>query len=175
MNLDEFDASVLSGDVASEDTDVVVNVNVNLTQIVLGTLFTPLLQPIDLVTGLGARVNGEILGTSDAPKIDANRILVRPALLDRAQVTAVDVGGSNFTVVGGEVVGEFGGAFMASATYTVTVEPQATLLGAADGIVALADALAALMPGETLLVDVQGIGSDVADEIRGYQVLSFVE
>jgi hypothetical protein len=175
MNVSEFDPAVLAGNVEADDTDVIVKLNVNLTQIVLGTIFTPMLQANDLVTDLGVRANGQLSGTPEVPVLDAARILVRPALLDRAQVASVDVGASTFTAVGGEVVGSFGGAFMPSASYSVTVEPQATLVGEADGIVALADALAALMPGETLLVDVQGIGSDVPDEIRGYQILSFVE
>lgn len=175
MNLVEFDAGILGGVVESDETDVLVNIDPNLTLIALGTIFKPFLEADDLVTELGLHVTGDLIGASDEPQLDADRILVQPGLLDRGEVTSVDVAGSRLRVAGGEITGSFGGAFLASAVYDVIVESDATLIGEAQGIAELAEALAELEPGERLLVDIQGIGFDMPDGIRAYQVLSFVE
>lgn len=175
MNLVEFDAGILGGVVASDDTDVLVEIEPNLTQIALDTIFSPFLQPIDLVDELSVHVTGDLDGTATDPELAAARILVLPGRLDSGQVISVDVGGSRLAVAGGEITGTFGGDFLPSASYEVRVESNATLLGEADGIVALAEALAGLGAGERLFVDLRGIGSDVADGIRAYQILSYVE
>ena len=162
---------ILAGLVASESMPVAVEPL--SVPVLLGTLGDPLLPADELVVGLDVLVNGIFSGGPSLPVLQQSRTRVRPGLLDDAEITGIDPSTSSFTTVGGEMRGSFGDA-VSPGPFEVFIEPGAVLYGDATTEAELYDLFVALLAGERLLVDIDGIGTGAPDEIRAFTIRSRV-
>lgn len=167
VHVDDDEPALLSGDVASSTTDVVVTIA--SAALVLDVDEEIDLAPADLLTGLDLRLRGALSGPPTAPTLAATRVEVRPGELDEATVTASDPASSTFTTSGGELDEPFGGPTTAG-PFTVEIEPGCAFTGDATSEAAFHALVAGLGAGDTLLVEVEGLGTDLPGTIRAFAV-----
>jgi hypothetical protein len=161
---------VLSGDVASSSTDVTVFIAA--TELLLDSEGNPALTTADLVAGVRVEIEGTLAGTPAAPEITASKVKLKAGEA-AGSVTAVADGGATLTVQVAEVDDPFGGAGTA-ATSTLTLAPGAVVVGEASSAAEIAALFAGLGVGQSLAIEFEGLGTDVAGQLVGYEVNVFV-
>jgi hypothetical protein len=166
MQMDPGELAITSGLVQDENTDVTVDLTG--TSIVLDTEGVPGLLTDDMAVGQEIEVEGDITGLPAMPTLNATRVWIQPGYLDDAFVTVADQPNLRFLTTGGEIVDDFG----------PNVTPGAQQVFVQDGVTFSGDvsntteffALFGTPQGQTARVDVLGLGSDVANEIRAYHI-----
>lgn len=163
LRLSSDEPAVHGGAVDSATTDVVVELD-GSEAIELQLPGQPALVALDLLVDLRVRVRGDLIGPSDAPRIVADDLLVRPGRLQNADVTGVDASAMSFTTSGGMMQQSFGENVLPG-PLTILVEPNVFAPGAAS-LVDLFEQLAE--PGAR--ADVRGIGSGEPNTVRAFWV-----
>jgi hypothetical protein len=166
MQMDPGELAITSGLVQDENTDVTIDLTG--TSIVLDTEGVPGLLTDDMAVGQEIEVEGDITGLPAMPTLNATRVWIQPGYLDDAFVTVADQPNLRFLTTGGEIVDDFG----------PNVTPGAQQVFVQDGVTFSGDvsntteffALFGTPQGQTARVDVLGLGSDVANEIRAYHI-----
>ena len=172
VHLRPDDPAILSGEVASTSTDVVVEIGAS--PIFLDVEGDPSLAPTALLTGLRVQPEGTLSGTPTDPTITATRIKVYAGRLDDATVSEGARASHSFQAVGGEIDDPFGGTVVAG-DLEVLIAAGAVFTGDAASESAFFDLLEGLGEGETLVVEVRGIASGPADSIFGHEIEARVE
>jgi hypothetical protein len=163
MHLKANQPAILSGDVASTSTDVLVQLDG--AGLLLKVDGKPALAPADLLAGLKIEVEATLSGPPDAPVLDAGKVKVFAGRLDDALVGSTAPAAGSFTTFGGDLKDPFGGGVTAG-PLTVRIEPGCTFEGDAQSQAAFF-ALAG-----SAEVEVLGIASGQPDEVRAFVVKS---
>lgn len=164
--MDAGELAIASGAVQDENTDVtVVITGSSLTLDVEGE---PAIITTDLVAGLETEIEGDFTGLPATPTLTATRVRVKPGFLDDTLATLADEPNSRFLTTGGDIVDSFGPNVTAGAQ-EVLIQPGATFSGDVASAAELFDLLATAA-GATALIDVYGLGTDVANQIRAFHI-----
>jgi hypothetical protein len=166
MHMDAGEVAVASGLVQDENTDVTVDLTAS--SLVLDTDGEPTLVADDVTVGLEAEVEGDFTGLPAAPTLAATSVRIQPGFLNDALVTVADRANARFLTTGGEIVDDFGPNVTPGAQQ-VFIQPGATFSGDVSSAEELFDLLESAQ-GAKALIDVRGLGNDVANEIRAYHV-----
>jgi hypothetical protein len=172
VHLEGDDPAILSGQVASTSTDVTVDISASTLFLDAGD--EPALSTGDLLVGLKVQPEGALSGSPTEPTITATTMKVFAGRLDDATVQTVDAGLVSFTTSGGEIDDPFGGGVVAG-PLTVTIAPGAVFTGDAAGPAGFLGLFAGLGAGETLVVEIEGIGTGTSDAIVAHEIRARVE
>jgi hypothetical protein len=165
MHLRENEPAILSSDVDSATTDVVVALDAVTVVLKLGD--DPALATSDLQPELEIEVDGTLSGPSSGPTITAAKIRVLPGRLTGAVLGQADPQADVFTTFSGQIEDPFG-AGITAAPLAALIDPACTFSGAAT-----TKAEFFLLNG-VIGLDVLGIATGSPDEIRAYHVKSTV-
>lgn len=166
VRLSPSEAAVTAGLVASAATDVTVSLGA--APIVLRAEGEVPLSPSDLVTGVRVNVQGPVTGDPATPSIAATRLRVRAGEFEGV-VSGIDAGAGRFDATVSSIDDPLGGA-ATSPPFTVVLEPGCTFEGDASSAAGLFALFNGLQPGETLEVEVEGLGSATPNEVRAFHV-----
>lgn len=166
VRLEPHDPAITGGLVQDDLTDVIVDLSAST--VVLDVEGDPVLFPDDVGLELELETEGAFTGPATAPTLSATRVRVRPGFLDDALVTNSDEGAGSFTTSGGELVDPFG-PNVAPGAQLVVLEPTAAITG---DIVTRAELFDLLQgpEGSSAEIDVLGLGTGTANEIRAFRV-----
>lgn len=167
MHLDHDDPAILSGRVASTSTDV--QVDVSSSTFFLDTHGSPPLTAGDILVGAKVEPEGSIAGPPTAPTVTAVRTKVFAGRLRHAIVTGTSPATSTFTTSDGQIDDPFGGG-VGPGPLTIAVQPGAIFTGDASSAAAFYALFEGLGAGQSLSVEVRGIGSGSPDRIRAYEI-----
>jgi len=167
VHIDDDEPWVTSGEVASDVTDITVDLSA--TDVFLDTHERPMLTAADLLVGLEVKVQGDLAGTT----VSATRLKVRAGRL-RGTVSAT-APPMNFTVTLDQFKDPFGDTVDEVGPYTVVIDPAAVWDKDAASAAEFMALFAGLQPGETLDVQVEGIGSGNANEILAFEIEAEVQ
>lgn len=160
VNLDANDPLIASGDVADDTTDVTLDLTG--ATFVLGTDGRPALAAADLLTGLEARAEGDF----SADTIDVDRLFVRPGRMTGEVATMADA--TTFTTSLDTLLDPFGDTVV-SDPFTVRIDPACVFQGDATSGQDLKD-LFDLHGAGAVDLEIEGIGTGVADEILAFEI-----
>ena len=133
----------------------------------------PSLSASDVLTGLKVDVYGALSGTPTAPTITATEVEVEPGEFEGDVMSANQ--GLSFFQAGVDSIDDPFGDTVTSGPFDVLIAPNATIEGDATTIAGFFALFANLQQGETLTVEVEGIGSGNANEIVAYEIEAEVE
>ena len=159
--------SDFSGAVASDVTDITVDLSGS--DVFLDTHERPMLLAADLLVGLEVKVQGDLAVTT----VTATHLKVRAGRL-RGTVSAT-APPMNFTVTLDQFKDPFGDTVDQVGPYTVVIDPAATWDKDAASAAEFMALFAGLQPGETLAVQVEGIGSGNANEVLALEIEAEVQ
>ena len=168
----EPDEPVIPDQVASSNTDVIVDLEG--ASLFLDTENEPPLTTDDLLIAMAVEVEGPISGPNTAPTIDATKVKVRAGRIDDAVVTSIDRATSSFTTEGGELKDPFGSG-VGSGPLAVTFDPQAVVEDEAGSIDGFFDLFESLEAGESLVVEIEGIGTGAENTVIAFEVEAKIE
>jgi Domain of unknown function (DUF4382)/Domain of unknown function (DUF5666) len=170
IHLDESSPALLSGQVASNSTNVTVELG--SAPIALDTQGQPSLSAGDILVGLRLRAHGPVGGSPNAPTISAADVLLRPGQLRDALVNSVTPGtNASLTTFGGNIHDSFGEG-VTEGPLNVLIASACVFTGDATSRASFL-ALAQNPPaGFTLELTIEGIGSGQPDEIRAFEIES---
>jgi len=172
IHLRADDPAILSGAVASTSTDVVVQIG--SSPIFLDVEGDPALAPAAILVGQKVQPEGSLSGPPTSPTIAATEIKVFAGRLDDSTVSAATRASHTFQAVGGEIDDPFGGGVVAG-DLEVQISPGAVFEGDAGSEAEFFDLFEGLQAGQTLIVEVRGIGSGTATAILGHEIDARVE
>ncbi|MFN0241673.1 MAG: DUF4382 domain-containing protein [Planctomycetota bacterium] len=169
VQLNALDAAVLGGAVESGTTDVTVDVSGS--NFAIGPNGQTLLLSDQLQPGMEIHTNGAISGTAQDPIITANDFMVTPGKLSNATVTNVKTGGTNtLTVTDGTLGDPFADNVTLGTPIVVRLDPTTTFDGDVTTQQGFIDMFDALGVGETMTVDVQGLGTTTSNQVEAFHV-----
>lgn len=171
VRMTETTAAVTAGLVLNGTTDV--NVNLASAEIVLSARGERPLAPSALVEGVQVELSGPVEGTPPAPTLAASRLRVIAGELT-GQITGISAGTGTFDVMVTSITDPFGGA-ATSPPFSVALDPTCTFHGAASSEPDLFALFNGLGPGQSLRVEVVGIGTGLANEVRAFDVMTAVD
>ncbi|MEM8709552.1 MAG: hypothetical protein AAGG01_01255 [Planctomycetota bacterium] len=171
VRMTETTAAVTAGLVMDETTDV--GVDLASAEIVLSARGERVLDPGALVEGVQVELSGRVDGTPTAPTVAASRLRVIAGELD-GTVSGFSAGTDTFDVTVTSITDPFGGG-ATSPPFSVTLDPTCTFGGAAGSAASLFALFNGLPSGQSLRVQVVGIGTSSANEVRAYDVTATVE
>lgn len=132
------------------------------------------LEPNDLLTGLKLKASGKLTGSGGAASLAATRIKLEPGRCE-ATVQSVSASEQRFTVVIQDRKDPFGDPEPnATADVVLPSEAVLNLKNGANTFAAFRAAFAGLAVGESLVVEIEGIG-DGNGIILGYEIRAEVE
>ncbi|MEE8467094.1 MAG: hypothetical protein V3T22_01485 [Planctomycetota bacterium] len=167
VHIDGDEPWVTSGAVASDLTDITVDLSA--AEVFLDTHERPMLAASELLVGLEVKVQGDLAGTT----VSATRLKVRAGRL-RGTVSAT-APPMTFTVTLDQFKDPFGDTVDQIGPYTVLIDPAAVWDKDAASAAAFMALFAGLQPGESLAVQVEGIGSGNANEILALEIEAEVQ
>lgn len=169
VQLNALDAAVLGGAVESGTTDVTVDVTGS--NFAIGPNGQTLLLSDQLQPGMEIHTGGTISGTAQDPIITANDFMVTPGKLSNATVTNVKTGGTNtLTVTDGTIGDPFADNVTLGTPIVVRLDPTTTFDGDVTTQQGFIDLFNGLGVGETMTVDVQGLGTTTSNEVEAFHV-----
>ena len=165
VNIDGDELVVTSGVVASDTTDVTIDLTAG-GSLLLDVEGEPSLTSDVLMNDFEIEIQGVVSGTPSAPTVELTELEIRPGVLEGASVSQADAPSSSFQTSGGSIDGSFG-AENSPGPFNVTIDPNCVF----EGDVSSATAFFDLFDGATLQVsvDVTGIGTD-AGAITAYEI-----
>ena len=169
MNLSPDSPAVMSGQVDSASTPVTVNVTGSTFGLDAGTL--PTMSSSDFLVGMNVQPQGHITGPSSAPTISAVNTTMFPGNLGSATVTGAS--GGSFTTSGGQITGSFGGG-VSNGPLTGTFAPNTVFHGAADSAASFETLFGGLQSGQTMNVQLKGVGGGTSSSIVAHEVTTTV-
>ncbi len=168
VHVDADEPWVTSGAIADDTTDVTVALAG--ASLFLDVPGDPAITAGDLEVGLELRVEGDLSGTT----VSATRVEVHPGRLE-GEITAAP-SATQFTVaVTSPPDDPFGANVDGSGPYTLVLASGALIEGDATSGTELKQLFDALLPGEQLLVEVRGLGTEITNEISAYRVEAEVQ
>lgn len=167
----EDEAAIEAGAVGSSATPIALELG--SAEVVLDVVGRPALSAVDVLPPLGAAVAGVITGTSSEPTIENPSVIVRPGRLDGV-VSGVAANGTGFDASVVAIHAPFGGAASAP-PFQFTFHSNCVFEGDASSAASFIQLFEGLAPGESLGVNVAGLGTTVANEIVAYEVRARVE
>ncbi|QDV09248.1 hypothetical protein Poly30_48050 [Planctomycetes bacterium Poly30] len=170
VRMTETTAAVTAGLVMDETTNV--EVDLASAEIVLSARGERPLAASALVEGLQVELSGRVEGTSTEPTLAASRIRVIAGELT-GTISGISAGTSTFDVTVTSIMDPFGGG-ATSPPFSVTLDPACTFSGAANNESAFFALFNDLAAGQSLRVEVVGIGTASANEVRAYDVRAAV-
>jgi len=172
MLLDPDDPAIADGRLASEQTPV--RVDLLTSQVFLSVPGQPVLQPAVLQPTQRIEVFGPLLPPSIAPSIPADRVQVLPGLYDGGVVISASPSDRTLRVGGGTLERSFG-IHVTEPPLDVLVQIDATVRGAAHSVEELFLLFEGLQTGQELIVDVAGIGTSEANEVRAFDIVARID
>lgn len=163
--------AVASGLVANATTDIAVDLS--SARLVLSARDTVPLEGSALVPDVHAQVSGPITGDPTTPSLVASEVLVTAGEMT-GTVSGVSTGTSSFDVAVTSVTAPLGGN-ATSPPFSVTIDPACTFHGAAGSASTFFALFTSLGQGESLRVEVTGLGTATPNEVRAYAIRSRVE
>jgi hypothetical protein len=170
MRLEPGNAA-LGGSVASTTTDVTVDLSGSTLR--LDTAGAPALATAQLKVGQRLEVRGAISGPNTAPTIAASRTEVHAGRASGV-VTSVSPGTGQFTFTIASVDDPFGGTVTAGPA-TATVNASCVFGDEADDAASFYALFANLGAGQSLEVEVHGLGLSLANHVEAYEVEAKVD
>jgi hypothetical protein len=167
MHLDSDDPAVLSGEVASSSTDVTVDVAGS--PVSLDVEGDPTLSALAILSGQKVEPEGALSGSPTSPTISATKVKIFAGRLRDATVDEASRAGHTFHATGGQLDDPFGGGVVAG-SLDVTIAPGAVFTGDTFSESGFYDLFENLQGGQTLSVEIRGIGSGTATAIRSYEI-----
>jgi Domain of unknown function (DUF4382) len=172
MHLNSDDPAILAGTVASSSTDVAVELAGS--PVVLDVQGDPVLSAAAILAGQKIQPEGSIAGPPTAPTIAATKIKIFAGRLDDATVDEASRAGHTFHATSGQIDDPFGGGVVAG-SLDVTIATGAVFDGDAFSESGFYDLFENLQGGQTLSVEIQGIGTGGATAIRAYEIRARVQ
>jgi hypothetical protein len=163
--------AALGGSVASTTTDVTVDLSGSTLR--LDTAGAPALATAQLKVGQRLEVRGAISGPNTAPTIAASRTEVHAGRA-RGVVTSVSPGTGQFTFTIASVDDPFGGTVTAGPA-TATVNASCVFGDEADDAASFYALFANLGAGQSLEVEVHGLGLSLVNHVEAYEVEAKVD
>lgn len=168
VHVDADEPWVTSGAIANDTTDVTVFLSG--ASVFLDVPGDPTISAADIEVGLELRVEGDLSGTD----VTASRVEVHPGRLE-GEITAAP-SATQFTVtVSAPPDDPFGANVDGTGPYTLMLATGALVEGDATSGSELKQLFDALLPGEQLLVEVRGLGTEIANEIEAYRIEAEVQ
>lgn len=168
VHVDADEPWVTSGAIASDTTDVTVALAG--AGVFLDVPGDVAIAAADLEVGLELRVEGALAGTT----VTATRVEVHPGRLS-GEITAA-ASATQFTVaVSSPPNDPFGANVDGTGPYSLVLASGAQVEGDATSGTELKQLFDALLPGEHLLVEVRGLGTEIANEIDAYRIEAEVQ
>jgi hypothetical protein len=153
MHLQPDDPAILSGEVASTSTDVLVELGPSL--VFLDVEGDPILPRSAILVGQKTEPEGALSGPPTGPTITATKVKIFAGRLDDATVSAADRANSTFHATGGQMDDPFGGGITAG-DLDVILGAGSVFDGDASSESQFFDLFDGLQSGETLVVEVGG-------------------
>lgn len=166
MHLEPDDPAILSGEVASTSTDVLVDLG--SSTVFLDVEGKPSVPSAAILSGQKVEPEGTLSGPPTAPTIAAVKVKIFAGRLDDATVSEADRANHTFHATGGELDDPFGGGITAG-DLDVLIAAGAEFTGDANSEAQFFDLFDGLQAGETLVVEVRGIGT-AASTIQGFEI-----
>jgi hypothetical protein len=120
---------------------------------------------------MNIQAQGSIAGSPSAPTITSVNTMVFPGQLADATVTGTSTG--SFTATGGTVGNPFGGD-VSTGPWTATFAPGTVFHGAATSAAGFNSVFAGLGPGQSMMVQLQGIGTTTSGSLVAHEVTTQV-
>ena len=156
----------LGGSVATTTTDVTVDLTGS--SLFLDTEGDPVLTPSQLKTGLRLEVRGAISGPNTAPMVVADRTKIHAGRA-RGFVTSVSPNVNQFTFTIAQIEDSFGTSVTVGPA-TATINASCFFSDEAESEQAFYDLFSGLAQGESLEVEVHGLGLSNSNEIEAYEI-----
>lgn len=172
MHLNSDDPAVLSGAVASSSTDVAVELAGS--PVILDVEGDPALSAAAILAGQKVQPEGSISGPPTGPTIAATRLKIFAGRLDDATVDEASRAAHTFHATGGQVDDPFGGGVVAG-SLDVTIATGALVDGDAFSESGFYDLFENLQAGQTLSVEIKGIGTGGPTAIRAYEIRARIQ
>jgi len=171
VRLENSAPAILAGLVQSTSTDVFVDTSA--ASFSLDVDGEPALAPAAIPTGVRVDVYGDLSGPPTAPTITASRVEIRPGRF-RGVVMAANAGLSFFQA-GVDSLDDPFGSNVGGGPFDVLIQPGARFDGDASSEAQFFGLFTNLSAGETLEVEVEGLGTGNANEIAAFEVDADVE
>lgn len=166
MHLEASEPAIASGQVASSSTDVIVDLTTS--SVSLDTNDEPSLQASQLLVGLKIEVHGSISGPPTGPTIASTKLVVHAGRF-KGTVLSVSPGTNSFVADVTDLKDPFGDTVTTS-PYDVVIDPGCEFDDEASSAAEFFALFQGLNDGETLEVEVEGIGTGNLDEVQGYGI-----
>jgi Domain of unknown function (DUF4382) len=162
VNVDADEPWVTSGDIASDTTNVTVDLTGATVWADSGS--EPTLAASNLLVGMELKVRGDLAGLT----VTSTDVRIRTGELT-GLVTATP-SASSLTVSLVEFDDPFGAPVDQAGPYTVQLDPTVVVDGDANSVTGLMALFSGLQAGQTLEIELEGIGTGVANEILAFEV-----
>ncbi len=173
VHLDATSPAVLSGQVSSSSTNVVISLGSG--SIVLDTVGRPTIASSALQNGLHVGVKGSVSGSPGSPTISVSELEIHAGELSDAIVGSINMGGNSFTTTGVGVIEEPFGTGVGSGPQSVLLAPNCVFSGDTTTLSGCWQLFNGLTASHVLEVRIKGLSTGGTNVIRAYEIRARVQ